>query len=234
MNIQHNLNQILDRINKAAQASGRQPEDILLLLATKTQPIQDIQEAIDLGFGLIGENRAQEVTEKFPHIQPADKIIMPYQQHFIGHLQTNKVRAIFPYVQCIQSVDRASLAEKLQAECEKQNETREIFVQVNVSFEASKQGLATDQLFPFLENLQQLPMLKIRGLMTIGLNADDEKSVREGYALLRSLNEEAIAQGLMPKTATELSMGMSHDLEWAIAEGATMIRVGSAVFGIRK
>ena len=234
MSIQTNLNQILDRITNAAQASGRKPEDILLLLATKTQPIERIQEAIDLGFGLIGENRAQEVTDKFPHIQRADHIIMPYQQHFIGHLQTNKIRAIFPYVQCIQSVDRTSLAEKLHAECEKQNETREIFIQVNVSKEESKQGLATDQLFPFLETLQQFPMLKIRGLMTIGLNADDEKSVREGYAHLKTLNEEAITQGLMPNTATELSMGMSHDLEWAIAEGATMIRVGSAVFGARQ
>ncbi len=234
MSIQTNLNQILDRIANAAQSSGRKPEDILLLLATKTQPIESIQEAIDLGFGLIGENRAQEVTDKFPHIQRADQIIMPYQQHFIGHLQTNKVRAIFPYVQCIQSVDRVSLAEKLHAECEKQNETREVFVQVNVSKEDSKQGLATDQLFPFLEILQQFPMLKIRGLMTIGLNADDEKSVREGYAHLRTLNEQAITQGLMPNTATELSMGMSHDLEWAIAEGATMIRVGSAVFGARQ
>lgn len=234
MSIQNNLNQILDRIANAAQTSGRKPEDILLLLATKTQPIERIQEAIDLGFGLIGENRAQEVTEKFPHIQRADQIIMPYQQHFIGHLQTNKVRAIFPYVQCIQSVDRTSLAEKLHAECEKQNETREIFIQVNVSKEDSKQGLATDQLFPFLETLHQFPMLKIRGLMTIGLNADDEKSVREGYAHLRNLNEQAMTQGLMPTTATELSMGMSHDLEWAIAEGATMIRIGSAVFGARQ
>ena len=234
MSIQNNLNQILDRIANAAQTSGRKPEDILLLLATKTQPIERIQEAIDLGFGLIGENRAQEVTEKFPHIQRADQIIMPYQQHFIGHLQTNKVRAIFPYVQCIQSVDRTSLVEKLHAECEKQNETREIFIQVNVSKEDSKQGLVTDQFFPFLETLQQFPMLKIRGLMTIGLNADNEKSVREGYAHLRNLNEQAMTPGLMPTIATELSMGMSHDLEWAIAEGATMIRVGSAVFGARQ
>ncbi len=234
MSIQTNINQILDRIANAATSSGKNPEDILLLLATKTQPIERVQEAIDLGFGLIGENRAQEVTEKFPHIQRADQIIMPYQQHFIGHLQTNKVRAIFPYVQCIQSIDRSSLAEKLHAECEKYNETREIFVQVNVSKEDSKQGLATDQFFHFLETLQQFSMLKIRGLMTIGLNVDDEKSVRKGYAHLKTLNEQAITQGLMPNTATELSMGMSHDLEWAIAEGATMIRVGSAIFGSRQ
>ncbi len=234
MNIQHNLDLILNRIEKAAHNANRSTSDIQLLLATKTQPVELIQEAIDLGFGLIGENRAQEVTEKFPHIHPADKIIMPYEQHFIGHLQTNKVKAIFPYVQCIQSVDRLSLAEKLHAECEKHGESREIFIQVNVSEEESKQGLNPHDLFSFLEDLKNYPLLKIRGLMTIGLNADDEKSVREGYALLRSLKEHSIEQGLMLASANELSMGMSHDLEWAIAEGATMIRVGSAVFGARQ
>lgn len=234
MNIKDNLDKILNRIELAAQQSNRPAREIDLLLATKTQSVDTIQQAIDLGFGLIGENRAQEVTDKFPHIHPADKIVMPYQQHFIGHLQTNKVKAVFPYIQCIQSLDRLSLAEKLQAECEKQNEIRETFIQINVSHEASKQGLEPNDLFSFLESLQNMPLLKIRGFMTIGLNADDEQSVREGYAHLRILNEQAIAEGLIPPTATELSMGMSHDLEWAIAEGATMIRVGSAVFGQRQ
>ncbi len=233
MNIQHNLEVILNRIEKAAHNVGRSSSEIQLLLATKTQPIELIQRAIDLGFGLIGENRAQEVTEKFPHIHTADKTIMPYEQHFIGHLQTNKVKAIFPYIQCIQSVDRFSLAEKLHAECEKQEQSREIFIQVNVSEEESKQGLNPHDLSAFLEELKAFPLLKMRGLMTIGLNANDEQSVRKGYALLRSLNEHSIEQGLMPASAKELSMGMSNDLEWAIAEGATMIRVGSAVFGER-
>lgn len=233
MNIQHNLDQILNRIEKSAQASGRKTSDIQLLLATKTQPIELIQQAIDLGFGLIGENRAQEVIEKLPHIHSAQKIITPYQQHFIGHLQTNKIRAIFPYIQCIQSVDRLSLAEKLHAECEKHNQSREIFIQVNVSSEESKQGIDPHGLFHFLEELKAFPLLKMRGLMTIGLNADDEKSVREGYQMLYTLNHQAITENLIPACANELSMGMSHDLEWAIAEGATMIRVGSAVFGAR-
>lgn len=233
MTLANHLKTITARIEAACQAAQRDPKEIQLLLATKTQPVETIQAAIDLGYGLIGENRAQEVMDKFPLIHPAPMTIMPYEQHFIGHLQTNKVKAIFPYVQCIQSVDRASLAQKLHDECLKHDTTREIFVQVNVSHEASKQGLDPDHLFEFLETLAHLPSLKIRGLMTIGLNADDEMAVRAGYQLLRSLRDEALLKGLLPPLATELSMGMSHDLEWAILEGATLIRVGSAVFGAR-
>lgn len=232
--IKAQLDSIVERMAKACALANRNSDDVKLLLATKTQPVAKIQAAIDLGFGMIGENRTHEVTEKFPQLHPADHLIMPYEQHFIGHLQTNKVKDIFPYIQCYQSVDRDSLVKRLHAECENSDVSRDIFVQVNISHEDSKQGLHPDQLFAFLEKLANYPRLNIRGLMTIGLNADDEISVRKGYANLRTLSEEAITKGLMPITATELSMGMSDDLEWAILEGATMIRVGSAVFGARE
>lgn len=227
------LDTISERIHNACILAKRDPSSVNLLLATKTQPVDRINAAIELGYGLIGENRAQEVIEKSPHLLTVKTAITPRENHFIGHLQSNKIKQIFHSIDCFQSIDRISIAEKLNAFCEKEQSQKDILVQFNVSNEESKHGAKLADFEPLLSYIHHCNWLNVRGFMTIGLNSDDEQKVREGFQLLRALNEKAITQQLIPNDATHLSMGMSHDLEWAIQEGATIIRVGSAIFGER-
>lgn len=233
-----NLEKITQRIENAAQKSNRKASDIQLLLATKTRSPEEINTAIALGYGLIGENRAQELSAKSPHIRKRTEIhtealITPRETHFIGALQGNKVNEVTSIADCIQSVDRLRIARRIQNYCVTQHLKRDIMIQVNTSQEPQKNGVAPEALFELLEAIAPFDRLTIRGLMTIGLQSHNEREVREGFALLRSLSERAREKGLMPVEATELSMGMSNDLELAIAEGATIIRVGSAIFGAR-
>lgn len=222
------LQTIHTRINNACKKAGRNPDEVRLLLATKTVPPEKIRMAVEAGETLIGENRVQEYTEKFDAIKD-----LPCERHFIGHLQTNKIKEVLKYVSCIQSVDRIDLAEKLDARLQHEGRSIDIFVEINTSFEESKSGVEPDKAFDLIKRINQLDTLQIKGLMTIGLLSDEELPVKKSYRLLRELRDEAIAEGLLPANANELSMGMSNDLEWAIEEGATTVRVGSAVFGKR-
>lgn len=231
-----NLRILRDRIAISCQNAQRDPLSVQLLLATKTVEVSTIQAVINKGFGLIGENKIQELSHKFPLLQdiPAHiKPIFPRETHFIGHLQTNKIKEAVMFSDCIQSVDRLSLAYKLNAYCQSIGKIQNILIQINTSFEPTKMGISPDLLFDFLNEIKTMTHLNIKGFMTLGLNSNDEIHVRRGFALLRTLNEEAQHLNLITKTATILSMGMSNDLEWAIAEGATLIRVGSAIFGNR-
>jgi len=222
------LQAIHTRMNNACKKAGRNPDEVRLLLATKTVPPEKIRIAVEAGETLIGENRVQEYTEKFDAIKDLN-----CERHFIGHLQTNKIKEVLKYVSCIQSVDRLELAEKLDARLQHESRSIDIFVEINTSFEESKSGIEPDKAFDLIKRINQLDTLKIKGLMTIGLFSDDELLVRKSYRLLRELRDEAMTKGLLPAASGELSMGMSNDLEWAIEEGATMVRVGSAVFGKR-
>ncbi|HEY0298183.1 MAG TPA: YggS family pyridoxal phosphate-dependent enzyme [Arachidicoccus sp.] len=222
------LQSIHTKINDACQKTGRKEHEVRLLLATKTVSPEKIRLAVNAGETLIGENRVQEYTEKFDAIKDLN-----CERHFIGHLQTNKVKEVLKYVSCIQSVDRADLAEKLDTRLQQESRSIDIYVQVNTSFEESKFGVEPDKAFELIEKINQLGTLNIKGLMTIGLFSDDEILVRKSYRLLRELRDEAISKGLLAADCRELSMGMSNDLEWAIEEGATMVRVGSAIFGKR-
>lgn len=222
------LQTIHTRINNACDKVNRKHSDVRLLLATKTVAAKKIKMAIEAGELLIGENKVQEYTEKFDAIKE-----LPCERHFIGHLQTNKIKEVLKYVSCIQSVDSIDLAEKLEARLQYEGKKIDIFVQVNTSFEESKFGVASDKFFDLIKRINQLGTLNVRGLMTIGLLSEDELLVKKSYRLLRDLRDEAMAKGLLQQASNELSMGMSHDLEWAIEEGATMVRVGSAVFGER-
>ncbi|MDE1193267.1 MAG: YggS family pyridoxal phosphate-dependent enzyme [Arachidicoccus sp.] len=222
------LQSIHKRINYACDKAGRPNDEIRLLLATKTVPPERIRIAVNAGETLIGENRVQEYTQKFDAIKDLD-----CERHFIGHLQTNKIKEVLKYVSCIQSVDNNDLAEKLDVRLQHEGRSIDIFVQVNTSFEESKFGIQPDKAFDLIKRINQLDTLKIKGLMTIGLFSEDELLVKKSYRSLRELRDEAIAKGLLHAHSSELSMGMSNDLEWAIEEGATMVRVGSAVFGKR-
>lgn len=226
--IKENLAFVHQQISNACQAAGRQEEQVRLLLATKTVTPARIRKAIELGERLIGENKVQEYQQKAAALQDVQ-----CERHFIGHLQTNKVKEILKYVTCIQSVDRIALAEKLSAQLTALNRDLDIYIQINTSGEESKSGVKPEAALQLMEKIKMLPGLKVKGLMTIGLFSSDETAVRKSYSLLRDFKDKGQKEGLLPPGSLELSMGMSGDLEWAIQEGSTMVRVGSAVFGQR-
>ena len=226
--IRSNLAAVHRRIDDATEAAGREPGEVRLLLATKTQPPEAVRVAIEAGEKLVAENRAQEVRPKFEALEDLD-----YERHFIGNLQSNKINALLPYVSCIESLDRLSLARKLNRKLEAEGTSIEVLVQVNTSGEESKFGLEPAEVAGFMKEVSGLETLKVRGLMTIGLNTEDPELARASLRRLRELRDEVRQMNLGSIEMTELSMGMSGDLEVAIEEGSTIIRVGSAIFGSR-
>ena len=224
-----NIVQIRKRITEAANRANRNPEDIKLLLATKTVSAENIKVALHSGEQIIGENKAQEIKSKYDEL-----LDVPHQKHFIGHLQTNKIKELLRYdVTCIQSIDRLDLAQKLQARLELEKKEIDVFIQVNTSNEESKFGVAPDEAIELTKQVAELPNIHIKGLMTIGLFSAEEAKVRVCFKLLKSLQQQIAALNLLGVEMNELSMGMSHDLEFAIEEGSTMVRVGTAIFGQR-
>ena len=223
--IVENLANIKLRIKNAAEFSGRNFNDIKLLLATKTVSAQNIITAIETGETLIGENKIQELKDKYEELKNT-----PHQTHFIGHLQTNKVKEVTKYADCIQSVDRLDLAEKLQSRLEFEDKTIDVFIQVNTSYEASKFGVSPENTLTFAQQVKQLDRLNIKGLMTIGLFSAETEKVRKCFQLLKNIQIQMLEKDF---PVYELSMGMSNDLETAIEEGSTIIRIGTAIFGKR-
>ena len=227
--IRSNIEVVRKRIAAACESAGRTPDEVRLLLATKTQPPEAVRVAIEAGETLVAENRVQEVKPKFEAL--AD---LEYERHFIGNLQSNKINALVPYVSCIQSLDRLSLAKKLQAKLEREGEQRDVLLQVNTSREESKFGLEPEALVDFAEEVSRYDALRIRGLMTIGLFTDDPERARPSLTRLRELRDEVREKNFEGVEMAELSMGMSGDLAVAIEEGSTIVRVGTAVFGARQ
>ena len=224
-----NINAILQRIEKACKISGRNPQEVKLLLATKTVAAERIKIALQAGQILIAENKVQELKEKYD-----DLLEIPHINHFIGHLQTNKIKEILKYnVSCLHSVDRLDLAQKLHQRLTAENKTMDILIQVNTSYEESKYGAAPDQVIDLVRQISVFDTLHIKGLMTIGLLSAEAERVRKCFQLLKQIQQEVIRLDIPNVTMQELSMGMSGDLDIAIAEGATIVRVGTAVFGQR-
>lgn len=224
-----NLQCILQRIENACTASGRDPQDVKLLLAVKTVSAENIKTALHAGQTLIGENKVQEIKEKFESLKDT-----PHQLHFIGHLQTNKIKEILKYnVSCIQSLDRLELAERLHQRLSLKQKKMDVFIQVNTSGEESKFGVHPDKAAELAERAAALDTLRIKGLMTIGLFSAETEKVRACFRRLKQVQQQIISLRLPEVEMNELSMGMSGDLETAIAEGATIVRVGTAVFGKR-
>lgn len=224
-----NLKTILQRIDLACAKSNRDAATVRLLLATKTVSADRIKMAIETGQILIGENKVQEIKEKFEELQS-----VAHENHFIGHLQTNKIKDILKYnVSYIQSVDRLDLAQKLHQRLLYENKTINILIQVNTSNEESKFGVHPDNAIELIQQVAQLETLKIKGLMTIGLFSAEDEKVRTCFQLLKSIQTKTKALDIANVDMKELSMGMSGDLEIAIEEGATIVRVGTAIFGQR-
>ncbi|MCD9615238.1 YggS family pyridoxal phosphate-dependent enzyme [Chryseobacterium gleum] len=227
--ILHNLAAINERIKKACEQSGRNTDDVKLLLATKTVPPDRIKIALENGYTLIAENKVQELKEKYEDLKG-----IPHESQFIGHLQTNKIKDILKYdVTCVQSLDRLELAEKLHQRLLAENRTMDVLIQVNTSNEESKFGVNPDQAIELTRKISNYSTLKIKGLMTIGLFSAETDKVRACFKILKKLQQDIITENIPNAEMKELSMGMSSDLETAIEEGATIVRVGTAVFGAR-
>ncbi len=226
--IKANLKLIQDRINNACEQSGRNIKEVKLLLATKTVSAENIQIAIDEGYTILGENKVMEAQSKYELLKDN-----PCKWHIIGHLQTNKIKYALKFADVIQSVDRLKLASKLQNRCEYDGRDIDIFIQVNTSFEESKFGVSPENAIEFIKQVSEFPRLHIKGLMTIGLLSSHDEKVRDCFKLLKEIQLKSQALKLSNASFEELSMGMSNDLELAIQEGSTMVRVGTAIFGQR-
>ncbi len=226
--IKANIDTVLTNVANAALKSGRRPEDIAVMAATKKVPAAVVNTAIDCGIALLGENRAQELCEKY-----ADYHKEKCHIHFIGALQTNKVRQIIDKVDAIQSVDRLSLAEEIQRQCEKINREMDILIEVNIAGEASKSGVDPAKITDFVSQIASFSRLKVKGLMCVPPIYENYKNIREIFDKLYKIFVDMQSKKIDNINMTLLSMGMSGDYEAAIESGANLVRVGTAIFGKR-
>lgn len=222
------LNEVHERIARACERAGRDPAEVTLVAVTKTVPPDRVSEAIRAGVRHIGENRVQEAREKFPLIEGAGVV-----RHLVGRLQTNKARYVPGLFDWVHSLDRLELAQALGGRAVREGRTVDCLVQVNVSGEESKQGVEPERALELVAALAKVEGIRVRGLMTMAPLTGDMRVVRPVFSGLREL-AETIDRARIPGVSMEhLSMGMSNDFEVAIEEGATMVRVGSAIFGAR-
>ena len=227
MSISDHLAQIHSRIRATAEKAGRDPDAIRLVAVSKTRPAADISAAFHAGQTVFGENYIQELVQKLADVPEA------VQWHVIGHLQSNKVKYIAGRVALIHSVDRISLAREIDRQWGQLGAVCDILIQVNISGEASKSGTTEEGALQLVRECALLPNVRVRGLMTMPPIFDDQEAARPYFAELRRLAETIAAEGIAGVEMTELSMGMSGDFEAAIQEGATLVRVGTAIFGER-
>lgn len=227
MAIADNLTHILAKIAAAARRAGRDPASVRLVAVSKTIPAEAVEDAARAGQRLFGENYVQEFTAK------AREVREPVEWHFIGHLQSNKVKYLAGLVTCIHSVDRLSLAEEIDRQWAKRDAVCDILVQVNIAGEETKSGTSASELTDLVAAMATLPHVRVRGLMTMPPFFDDPEEARPYFRELRRLADAVAAENIPGISMTELSMGMSGDFEAAVEEGATLVRIGTALFGER-
>jgi pyridoxal phosphate enzyme (YggS family) len=227
MSINTNLQEIKERIRSAALAAGRAPDSVVLVAVSKTRPVGDVCEACRSGQTVFGENYVQELIAKTTEVHD------PVEWHFIGHLQSNKVKYIAGLTTLIHSVDRLSLAQEISRQWGKLGRCCDILLQVNISGEASKSGTTEADAQQLVREVALLPNVRVKGLMTMPPFFDDPEAARPFFAALRRLSQSIAAENVPGVVMEELSMGMSGDFEAAIQEGATLVRVGTSIFGQR-
>ena len=227
MTIADNLASIQARISKAALRAGRDPAEIRLVAVSKTVSAESIQEAIAAGVTILGENYVQEARNKIVRVGKQ------VEWHFIGHLQSNKARYAVELFSMVQSVDRLSLAEELNQEANKRGKVLPVLIQVNISGEESKSGIDPQETLQLLERIAALQHLAVQGLMTMPPWFEDPEDARPYFSAMRKLREKLSREKIPGVALQELSMGMSGDFEVAIEEGATLVRIGTAIFGPR-
>ncbi len=222
------LASLQQRIAAACQRAGRAASEVTLVAVSKTVSAERVRAAITAGVTVLGENRVQEAEAKLAELSDLRHQV---EWHLIGHLQSNKARKAASLFDVVQSVADESLAQRLQRIAEELGQRLPVFVEINLAGEASKSGVAPHAALPLLETIHQFPALELRGLMTVPPYLENPEDVRPYFRQLRSLRDEALRAGLT--SCTQLSMGMSHDFEVAIEEGATLVRIGTALFGAR-
>ena len=225
--LKENLAKVEENIQAACDRAGRKREEVTLIAVSKTKPVEMLQEAYDLGVRVNGENKAQELASKY-EVLPKD-----IHWHMIGHLQTNKVKYIIDKAELIHSVDSLKLAETIEKEAAKHDLIADILVEVNVAEEESKFGMKMEEVIPFVEKVSAFPHVRVRGLMTIAPFVEDPEENRSIFADLHKLYIDIKKKNHDNDTVSVLSMGMTNDYEVAIEEGATMVRVGTGIFGAR-
>lgn len=227
MSIAANYAEVKERMEAACRRAGRDPKEVTLISVSKTKPVSMLLEAYEAGSRDFGENKVQEIAEKFPQM-PEDS-----RFHMIGHLQTNKVGQVIEKAVLIHSVDSVHLAEKIEKEAAKKNLVKDILLEVNVAEEESKFGLSVQEVIPTLEVIRTFPHIRVKGLMTIAPYVENPEENRKHFKELYQLYVDIKTKNIDNGTMSVLSMGMTGDFEVAVEEGATMIRVGTGIFGSR-
>ena len=222
------LKNVNDRISNAAYACGRDPETIRLVAVSKTIPADMVREAINAGVTILGENYIQEAREKINELSA-----FPVSWHFIGHLQTNKAKYAVRLFDLIHTVDSLKLARELNKQAKKINKIQQIMIQINISMESSKSGVYEQDSLSLIRDISCLQNLSIRGLMTMPPFFNSPEKARPYFSALRKLRDKIKKEAIQNVSMQELSMGMTGDFEVAIEEGATLVRIGTAIFGKR-
>ena len=225
--VAENLAQVQKNIEESCRNVNRDPGEVTLIAVSKTKPVEMLREAYDAGARVFGENKVQEIVDKYNHM-PSD-----VKWHMIGHLQRNKVKYIVDKVAMIHSVDSFRLAETIEKEAAKKNVTVPILIEVNVAQEESKYGLKPEEVLPFIEEIADFSHIQIKGLMTIAPYVENAEENREIFRELKKLSVDIAAKNINNVTMSVLSMGMTGDYLVAVQEGATMVRVGTGIFGAR-
>ena len=225
--ITENLEQVRKNIDEACRMAGRDPKEVTLIAVSKTKPVSMLKEAYDAGARCFGENKVQEIMDKHPQL-PED-----IQWHMIGHLQRNKVKYIVDKVSMIHSVDSLRLAQTIEQEAAKHNVCVPVLLEVNVAQEVSKFGLKMDEVLPLIETIADFPHIKVQGLMTIAPYVENAEDNRDFFRQLKKLSDDIEAKNINNVSMSVLSMGMTGDYQVAVQEGATMVRVGTGIFGER-
>ncbi len=223
------LENVLNCIKKAANVRGRDPETIRLVAVSKTIPTDMVKEAIEAGVKILGENYIQEARKKFDALSS-----YPVSWHFIGHLQTNKAKYAVRLFDLIHSVDSLKLAHELNKQAKKINKIQEILIQVNISMESTKAGVYEQDALSLIKDISHIENLSVKGLMTIPPFFDEPERARPYFSALRKLRDQIKKESIPNIAMDELSMGMTGDFEAAIDQGASLVRIGTAIFGKRK
>lgn len=225
--LKDNYDKVAGNILKACEKSGRNPDEVTLIAVSKTKPVSMLQEIYDHGCRDFGENKVQELVEKY-EVLPKD-----IRWHLIGHLQRNKVKYVVDKAALIHSVDSLKLAEEISKEALKKNVEVDILIEVNVAEEESKFGVKAEDALELVSQIAELPGIHIKGLMTIAPYVENPEDNRQYFAQLRQLSVDISAKNIDNVTMNVLSMGMTGDYETAVSEGATLVRVGTGIFGER-
>jgi len=221
--LKRNTELIKANIQRAAERCAREAAEVRLVAVTKTRPIELIRPLMELGLNIIGENRVQEARQKFPHLED-----LGFKRHLVGHLQTNKAKHAVELFDCIHSIDSPRVAAAVNRRCEQADKNLDILLEVNVSGEEAKYGLSPEQVEPLALQIEALPRLNLIGLMTMAPLVDDPEAARPVFQGLRRLRDQLNDKGF--SNIRHLSMGMTQDYQVAVEEGATMVRIGSAIF----